>query len=194
MATFTCSKCGKKNGKTAKFCKNCGCAELVPQGNTPVAPAEPDAAAGPETFPPTSEFDFDSLDKPGESELPAHETTPASVFPERESSDPPAPPNTSGPEVRFRVEVLEGRDQGQSVELAEGQSARIGASGPAELLLVNDDCVSGRHATLTLKGGRLFVEDHSRNGTFVVVRKSTELTDGDILRVGTSRLHISQKV
>ena len=65
---------------------------------------------------------------------------------------------------------------------------------PATLLVTDDECVSGRHASMTLKDAKLTITDEgSRNGTFIRIRERAELTDGDVLILGEeTRLKITQ--
>lgn len=72
----------------------------------------------------------------------------------------------------------------------------IGRSGESDIVLRNDDYVSGNHARLTRHGGLLYVEDAgSTNGTFVNERKTvgaTPLRGGDRVRVGTTTFRFAE--
>lgn len=72
----------------------------------------------------------------------------------------------------------------------------IGRSGESDIVLKNDDYVSGSHARLTRHGGLLYVEDAgSTNGTFVNERKTigaTPLRGGDRVRVGTTTFRFAE--
>ncbi len=80
-------------------------------------------------------------------------------------------------------------------EVSEG-TTNIGRSSSSDIVLKNDDYVSGNHAMLTRHGGMLYVEDAgSTNGTFVNNRKAagaTPLRSGDRLRVGSTTFRYSE--
>lgn len=80
-------------------------------------------------------------------------------------------------------------------EVSEG-TTNIGRSSSSDIVLKNDDYVSGNHAMLTRHGGMLYVEDAgSTNGTFVNDRKAvgaTPLRSGDRLRVGSTTFRYSE--
>ena len=72
----------------------------------------------------------------------------------------------------------------------------IGRSSASDIVLKNDDYVSGQHARLTRHGGLLYVEDvGSTNGTYVNDRKAigaTPLRSGDRVRVGSTTFRYSE--
>jgi len=72
----------------------------------------------------------------------------------------------------------------------------IGRAGESDIVLKNDDYVSGNHARLTRHGGLLYVEDAgSTNGTFVNERRAvgaTPLRGGDRVRVGTTTFRFTE--
>ena len=72
----------------------------------------------------------------------------------------------------------------------------IGRSSASDIVLKNDDYVSGQHARLTRHGGLLYVEDAgSTNGTYVNDRKAvgaTPLRSGDRVRVGSTTFRYSE--
>jgi hypothetical protein len=77
-----------------------------------------------------------------------------------------------------------------------GGTTNIGRSVASDIVLMNDDYASGRHARLTRHGGLLYVEDaESTNGTFVNGRKAvgaTPLRSGDVVRVGSTTFRYSE--
>ncbi len=79
------------------------------------------------------------------------------------------------PETRFTV---------------EDGTISLGRSATNDVVLKNDDFVSGSHAQLTRHGGLFYVEDAgSTNGTFVNGRKTvgaTPLRSGDTFKVGST--------
>lgn len=76
------------------------------------------------------------------------------------------------------------------VEYRLQQESTIGRDGYSDIV-VNDDAVSSQHARIRLERGRFVVYDlASRNQTWVnnvPVQRQT-LHDGDVLRVGNSKL------
>lgn len=77
---------------------------------------------------------------------------------------------------------------------------RIGRAADNEII-IEDDAVSSHHAILSMKPGadggkEYFIEDlNSTNHTFVNNKeiKRQSLTEGDIIRIGTTRLKFSTK-
>lgn len=80
-------------------------------------------------------------------------------------------------------------------EVASGTTS-IGRSSASDIVLKNDDYVSGQHTRLTRHGGLLYVEDAgSTNGTYVNDRKAvgaTPLRSGDRVRVGSTTFRYSE--
>src|SRR5215210_7544308 len=72
----------------------------------------------------------------------------------------------------------------------------IGRSNASDIVLKNDDYVSGQHARPTRHGGLLYLEDTgSTNGTYVNNRKTvgaTLLRSGDRVRVGSTIFRYSE--
>jgi hypothetical protein len=77
-----------------------------------------------------------------------------------------------------------------------GGTTSIGRTNESDIILKNDDYVSGDHARLTRHGGLLYVEDaESTNGTFVNGRRAvgaTPLRGGDRVRVGTTTFRFAE--
>jgi len=77
-----------------------------------------------------------------------------------------------------------------------GGTTSIGRTSESDIILKNDDYVSGDHARLTRHGGLLYVEDaESTNGTFVNGRRAvgaTPLRGGDRVRVGTTTFRFAE--
>jgi len=90
---------------------------------------------------------------------------------------------------RFRLQVLEGPDQGRSV-LSAGARLGIGTEAGNDLVL-GDATVSRFHCEITLSGGRATVRDlGSRNGTVIdgVSVEVAELRGGMTLTLGSTRV------
>jgi len=94
----------------------------------------------------------------------------------------------SGLALRF----ISGKYQGGEFPLDEGQEVVVGRSSELDMVLV-EEMVSRRHATITFKGGVLAIEDlGSTNGTFVNGEKVTKtvLREGDRILIGTNILKV----
>lgn len=83
--------------------------------------------------------------------------------------------------------AVNGEQKGEDFRLREGQNT-LGTSPDAEIM-VKDNTVSGKHASIRYKDGRFFLTDlDSTNGTYLNEGKETiareELKDGDLIRVG----------
>lgn len=72
----------------------------------------------------------------------------------------------------------------------------LGRSTANDIILKNDDYVSGTHARLTRHGGLLYVEDsNSTNGTYVNGKRAvgaTPLRAGDIVRIGSTSFRFTE--
>jgi hypothetical protein len=80
-----------------------------------------------------------------------------------------------------------GDQKGEDFRLRDGQNT-LGTSLDAEIL-VTDNTVSGKHASIRYKDGKFFLTDlDSSNGTYLNDAKEPiareELKDGDVIRVG----------
>jgi pSer/pThr/pTyr-binding forkhead associated (FHA) protein len=70
-----------------------------------------------------------------------------------------------------------------------GRTEVIVGRANTDLVFSDDELVSGRHAKLTMKSGRIFLEDlSSLNGTFLSVREPQVLVSGDVIRMGNEVL------
>ena len=199
MASKQCSNCGGANGKTAKFCKNCGHSLAEPP---------PEAAPPPNPAPDIPILDTAAVDglaaEPGVDETPATPAEPAaSPAPTAEASPeavcPEDKPLASAPEAPigtgFCVECLGGSRAGERVPIQNARALLVGAGKDADLCLSGDPLVSRRHASLSIEDGRLFLADEgSSNGTFILVNGSREVAPGDIVVLGKSALKIVREV
>jgi len=94
----------------------------------------------------------------------------------------------SGLALRF----ISGKYQGGEFPLEEGQQAVVGRSSELDMVLV-EEMVSRRHATITFRDGIITIEDlGSTNGTFVNGEKVTKtvLREGDRILIGTNILKV----
>jgi hypothetical protein len=92
-------------------------------------------------------------------------------------------------EAVARLLVQKGHDKGKRFPLA-GKSVSVG-SGPENAIRLADGAVSGRHAGLSIEGGRVEIVDlGSKNGVLVNGRRTPRrlLEDGDVVTVGLTEL------
>lgn len=87
--------------------------------------------------------------------------------------------------------AMDGKQQGDDFHIREGQNI-VGSAADADIVL-QDETVSGKHASLRCKDAKVFVTDlDSSNGTFLnggsepIARE--ELSDNDLLRLGAITL------
>lgn len=118
----------------------------------------------------------------------------------REAPAPAANPNaSSGPErgryagrriVGWLI-TFDGNPDGTAHTLREGRNL-IGRDAERCDIVIEDEMVSSLHALIVLRGGKQSITDQqSQNGTFLNeedVLAPTDLTDGDVVRLGRTRL------
>jgi predicted component of type VI protein secretion system len=90
--------------------------------------------------------------------------------------------------------ILDGPDAGKR-HICTG-SVKIGRGVPCDVLVgTGDDSVSRFHASINLEDGHATFRDLSEQGSYVngqhVFGASLELTDGDELRIGSTRMRFS---
>jgi len=93
--------------------------------------------------------------------------------------------------------ILNGTEEGKQITLSAG-SYKIGRSASNDIVLPNDQYVSGKHAELKLtETGKITIKDHgSRNGTFLlgeIVESQTKVTPGDVIRIGHTFIKVSRR-
>ena len=104
-------------------------------------------------------------------------------------------------EQTVTLTFMSGSRDGEVVQLTTAgapQSVSIGRTAPCELVLSDDPDMSRRHARIVWNGSSWTLEDMgSSNGTFIgefqTERKlsaPTPIKDGDIFRVGLTRLRL----
>jgi pSer/pThr/pTyr-binding forkhead associated (FHA) protein len=108
--------------------------------------------------------------------------------------DRPAAPNShrKQPRAGLALRFISGKYQGGEFPLEEGREIVIGRSSELDMVLV-EEMVSRRHATILMKGGSVWIEDlGSTNGTFVNGEKiaKAQLKEGDRILIGTSILKV----
>ena len=97
----------------------------------------------------------------------------------------------------MKLFVLNGENEGKCVTLRLG-TYKIGRSATNDLVISDDQYVSGSHAELKIiNEGNLTVDDAgSRNGTYLLgepVLEATKVNPGDIVRVGHTFLKLSRR-
>ena len=104
-------------------------------------------------------------------------------------------------EKTLTLTFMSGSRDGEVVQLTAAgspQSVSIGRNTPCELIISDDPDMSRRHARIYWIGSSWMLEDlNSSNGTFIgefqTTRKltiPTAIKDGDIFRVGLTRLRL----
>jgi hypothetical protein len=93
-------------------------------------------------------------------------------------------------QTKLTLVVLEGPLKGQKIPINK-QFFRIGANLDNDLVLNDDDYISGNHAVLNYENGQLFISDqHSLNGTLLnsglVKGGAAKVLPGDVIQIGKS--------
>jgi serine/threonine protein kinase len=97
--------------------------------------------------------------------------------------------------VQVELMIVGGRDLGRTFVLRLGQQFDLGR-GREVVVMLDDDRVSRRHASVELRADGLFVTDlGSRNGTLLAGRQlppnvPTQVADGDLLELGNHKLQV----
>jgi len=162
-----CPRCGARMPLAFRFCGHCGQAVVEgapPQGGLTPAPGRlPLPASGP---------------GPGPAAAPGTPATPATA----------APPEPAPGTPRL-VLVRHDGAPGPSHPLA--RETTVCGRREGDVLLPEDGSVSPRHASVTLRGGRLWLEDlGSTAGTFLRLRAARALVFGDEIRLGRQLLRL----
>jgi hypothetical protein len=107
-----------------------------------------------------------------------------------------APPKSQN-QPNLALVVLEGPLKGQKIPINK-QLFRIGADVDNDLVLIDDDYISGNHALLRYDKGELLLSDqHSLNGTLLnselVKDGAAKVLPGDVIQIGKSSLKLLEK-
>ena len=103
--------------------------------------------------------------------------------------------NAASDEGKIKFVFVNGKYTGGEFSIREGQKLSIGRDISSDVAIV-DSKVSRNHASVTARGGKLFIEDHnSTNGTYVNGEKlspstETELRPGSKFSVGDSVIQV----
>ncbi len=209
MAAKRCPKCDAAAGKTARFCKECGCnlegdeTEFVAFGDEAIDVLESDSA-GTRAAEPSAEKHTDE-GKPATTapDSPVADDTPkdergldvSDAEMEEGPTSPPATPGDGAAHIssRYTLTILNGSSSGTSVTLKPGDTVVIGSGPESGLQLTGDGYVSRRHASFTFEGGQLRVRDEeSSNGTYVFVDPARPLEHGQVVLAGETQIEVQQ--
>jgi pSer/pThr/pTyr-binding forkhead associated (FHA) protein len=193
-AVITCSKCGRENEASFKFCLGCGgpvtapaapksAADACPQCSTPITPGQKFcgscgcklevAAAAPA---PAPKVPAEPKAKPE----PKPEPKPVPVKTEATAVKPAAAP--AGAAAALTMVKPDG-SPGESVALASGKN--IVGRKSEHAVFSRDEFLSPEHASLEVNGKSVIVKDlGSLNGTYYRIAEVTELKTGDHVRLG----------
>ncbi len=198
--TNMCPKCGKKAGKSVKFCGDCG-TELTSASEPAASTAEvltvealdeilgsgESEDSGPGSSPAPVEADCASEHEPCLEKGADESTLLDKAEPEEDTAADLFAPDG------YRLEVVEGREKGASFEVPAGAKVSVGASKGADVCIECDPCVSRNHACFEDRDGVLIVRDaKSTNGTFVRIQESCELQEGDQVLLGKTLLRVTK--
>jgi pSer/pThr/pTyr-binding forkhead associated (FHA) protein len=175
-----CSRCGKENDPSFSYCLDCG----QPLRAAPERTCTHCGARMP------SAFRFcGTCGRPVETGVP-HVTGrgPGAAAPAPAPAQPVAPIALDTPAARLVLLRHDGLP-GQSFTL--DRDVTVCGRKEGEVLLPDDGSVSPRHAAVTLREGRLRIEDlGSASGTFLRLRAPRSLTFGDEIRMGRQLLRL----
>ncbi len=175
-----CPRCGRENDPAFAFCHGCG--------HSLRAEADRSCARCGAKLPPSFRF-CGHCGQPSDAP-PRGSTAPSSpVVPE-----PPLPGHaasaTAAPASPPRLVLIRHDGQPGPVHRLEREVTICGRR-DGDLLLPDDGSVSPRHAAVTVRDGRIRVEDlGSASGTFLRLRSPRSLTFGDELRLGRQLLRL----
>lgn len=174
---LTCTRCGRENESSFAYCNGCGQA-LRPDAERTCVRC--------------------GAKLPGSFRFCGHCGQAVDVAPARRPTSPPSPPTPVAPPpdpVRvpatpYRL-VLVRHDGMPGASHPLDREVTICGRREGDLLLPEDGSVSPRHAAITVREGRVRVEDlGSTSGTFLRLRSPRSLTFGDEIRLGRQLLRL----
>lgn len=176
----TCPQCMARVPSGKRFCLSCG--SPIPSDAAPAPAPDPaalaaaavaPAAAAPAAAAPAAE--------PAAEPAPIEPATPA-VAPVEPAAATPAPA-ASAPPLAHLIMVNPDGTPGDSVPLYDGTNT-VGRNSEFPVLK-NDDCLSPDHATFTIRGNEVEIQDlNSINGVYYRISKPEVITPGDFVRLG----------
>lgn len=187
---ITCSKCGRENEASFKFCLGCGGPVAAPAAAKPAAPVCPQCS-----IPTTPGQKFcGSCGCKLEVAAPAPAAAPKAAAPVEVKAEPkPVPHKTEATAVKPAAAatgaaatltmVKPDGSPGESVALASGKNI-IGRKSEHGVFS-RDEFLSPEHASIEVNGKTVVVNDlGSLNGTYYRISEVTELKTGDHVRMG----------
>ena len=93
----------------------------------------------------------------------------------------------------FQIKIVKGPHQGESFVIKTDTSLLIGRHPKANVKLVNDHGVSGKHALITFEKGRCYIEDlNSTNGTYLNLKriKKAPLKETSLVTIGKTTFQL----
>lgn len=177
-AAPTCPRCGRENDPSFAFCHDCGQALRVDPDRTCTRCGSKLPAS----------FRFcGHCGHPAEPPPPRRPTSPSSGGKDAPGSAP-SPVSPSGAPVRL---VLVRHDGLPGASHLLDREVTICGRRDGDLLLPEDGSVSPRHAAITVREGRIRIEDlGSSSGTFLRLRAPRSLSFGDEIRMGRQLLRL----
>lgn len=177
-AAPTCPRCGRENDPSFAFCHDCGQALRV----------DPDRSCTRCGSKLPASFRFcGHCGHPADPPPPRRPTSPSSGGADAPGTGPSAV-SSSGAPVRL---VLVRHDGLPGASHALDREVTICGRRDGDLLLPEDGSVSPRHAAITLREGRIRIEDlGSSSGTFLRLRAPRALSFGDEIRMGRQLLRL----
>jgi pSer/pThr/pTyr-binding forkhead associated (FHA) protein len=176
---LACPRCGRENDPSFAFCHDCGQSLRVE--------AERTCARCGAKLPPS--FRFCGLCGQSADAPPRRSTAPSSPSrPTPPAPDAPAP--RAAPVAPARLVLVRHDGQPGATHPLEREVTVCGRR-DGDVALPDDGSVSPRHAAITVREGRIRIEDlGSASGTFLRLRTPRSLTFGDEIRLGRQLLRL----
>ena len=173
----TCPRCGRENDPSFAYCNGCG---------QPLAPEADRACSRCGAKLPGSFRFCGNCGQPADGAPPRRATSPSSPrMPAAPGPEAAAPPAAAPRLVLVRHDGLPGTTHTLDREVT------VCGRRDGDLLLPEDGSVSPRHAAITVREGRIRVEDlGSSSGTFLRLRTPRSLNFGDEIRLGRQLLRL----
>ena len=173
----TCPRCGRENDPSFAYCNGCG---------EPLAPeADRTCSRCGAKLPGSFRF-CGNCGQPADAAPPRPATHPSSP------RIPAAPPPEAAPSSAAPPRLVLIRHDGQpgAAHMLDREVTVCGRR-DGDLVLPEDGSVSPRHAAITVREGRIRVEDlGSSSGTFLRLRTPRSITFGDEIRLGRQLLRL----
>ncbi|MBI3952089.1 MAG: FHA domain-containing protein [Acidobacteria bacterium] len=186
---MNCPNCGTKLKPTAKICKKCGTQIVANQGAVASTAQAATQQASPQVATtvvcPNGHPMHLSWTECPQCIASARKDLP----PTRVSQSVRGRPTEAGSTSMALLLGLSGANQGKTFDLKSGETV-LGVDPQCDIVL-NNQYVSKRHASLNIEGARCVLTDlSSRNGTFINNTRITqvELRDDDKIRLGVDAL------